>query len=215
MDNQLGGSDDKFKLLQLGNSSESVGLRHLLQFQNDDLDGSFRKVKPEEAAKSDISKANIGAKDIYGPLAHTNLSITLGCPGVNSNSFPSAVVDEKEHSKTSAIIHQGPKSRHLLPKPPKLALASGSEANAGISQIRVARPPAEGRGRNQLLPRYWPRITDQELQQLSGEYPLYYSFFHILIFHCSGFLLLFVDKIIYLQYRFYTNKFSFVAILGI
>lgn len=169
VDNQLGGSDDKFKLLQLGNSSESVGLRHLLQFRNDDLDGSFRKVKPEEAAKSDISKANIGAKDIYGPLAHTNLSITLGSPGINSNSFPSAVVDEKEHSKTSAIIHQGPKSRHLLPKPPKLALATGSEANAGISQIRVARPPAEGRGRNQLLPRYWPRITDQELQQLSGD----------------------------------------------
>jgi hypothetical protein len=37
--------------------------------------------------------------------------------------------------------------------------------------LRVARPPAEGRGRNQLLPRYWPRITDQELQQISGEYP--------------------------------------------
>ena len=39
--------------------------------------------------------------------------------------------------------------------------------------LRVARPPGEGRGRNQLLPRYWPRITDQELKQInSGEYPL-------------------------------------------
>lgn len=38
--------------------------------------------------------------------------------------------------------------------------------------LRVARPPGEGRGRNQLLPRYWPRITDQELKQInSGEYP--------------------------------------------
>uniref|UniRef100_A0A804NS25 Uncharacterized protein n=1 Tax=Zea mays TaxID=4577 RepID=A0A804NS25_MAIZE len=35
--------------------------------------------------------------------------------------------------------------------------------------LRVARPPAEGRGRNQLLPWYWPRITDQELQQISGD----------------------------------------------
>ncbi|KAH7291424.1 hypothetical protein KP509_29G016600 [Ceratopteris richardii] len=34
--------------------------------------------------------------------------------------------------------------------------------------IRVARPPVEGRGRNQLLPRYWPRITDQELQQITA-----------------------------------------------
>jgi hypothetical protein len=41
----------------------------------------------------------------------------------------------------------------------------------GFPHLRVARPPAEGRGRNQLLPRYWPRITDQELQQISGEYP--------------------------------------------
>jgi hypothetical protein len=39
--------------------------------------------------------------------------------------------------------------------------------------VRVARPPIEGRGRNQLLPRYWPRITDQELQQITArEYPL-------------------------------------------
>ncbi|KAK2632500.1 hypothetical protein EUGRSUZ_L01474 [Eucalyptus grandis] len=30
---------------------------------------------------------------------------------------------------------------------------------------------SQARGRNQLLPRYWPRITDQELQQISGEYP--------------------------------------------
>jgi hypothetical protein len=46
----------------------------------------------------------------------------------------------------------------------------------GFPHLRVARPPAEGRGRNQLLPRYWPRITDQELQQISGEYPLIFFF---------------------------------------
>ncbi|XP_039168559.1 B3 domain-containing protein Os07g0563300 [Eucalyptus grandis] len=28
---------------------------------------------------------------------------------------------------------------------------------------------SQARGRNQLLPRYWPRITDQELQQISGD----------------------------------------------
>lgn len=182
VDNQLGGS---IKLMQLGNSSEGAGLRHLLQFRNDDPDGSFGKTKLEEAAKPDVSKADIGAKGVYESLAHTNLSISLGSPGVNLSSFPSAVVDEKEHSKTSPFIQQGNRSRHLLPKPPKLALATGSEANAGMSQVRVARPPAEGRGRNQLLPRYWPRITDQELQQISGEYPFTVLFkINILIFHC-------------------------------
>lgn len=171
VDNQVGGSGDKMKLMQLGSISEGFGLRHLLPSRSDDLDGSLGKLKQEEATRLDISKSNIGAKDIYESLAQTNLSITLGSPAGNLNSFPGTTIDEKD-SKTSSIMQQGTRSRHLLPKPPKLALASGSEVNAGMSQIRIARPPAEGRGRNQLLPRYWPRITDQELQQISGEYPL-------------------------------------------
>ncbi|KAJ0088715.1 hypothetical protein Patl1_31545 [Pistacia atlantica] len=168
VDNHVGGSVEKMKLMQLGSTSNGVGLRHLLQFQSDDPDESFGKMKLEESAKPDISKANMGAKDIYESLAQTNLSITLGSSGGNLNPFP-GVVDEKEHNKSSSVIQQGTRARHLLPKPPKLALSTGSEANVGISQIRVARPPAEGRGRSQLLPRYWPRITDQELQQISGD----------------------------------------------
>ncbi|KAH6555175.1 hypothetical protein KP509_1Z276200 [Ceratopteris richardii] len=35
--------------------------------------------------------------------------------------------------------------------------------------VRIARPPSEGRGKNQLLPRYWPRVTDQELQLLTAK----------------------------------------------
>jgi hypothetical protein len=44
-----------------------------------------------------------------------------------------------------------------------------------ISHPRIGRPPADMKGKNQLLSRYWPRITDQELEKLSGEYPLYLS----------------------------------------
>lgn len=39
------------------------------------------------------------------------------------------------------------------------------------NHIRNGRPRGDARGKNQLLPRYWPRITDQELQKISGEYP--------------------------------------------
>lgn len=82
------------------------------------------------------------------------------------------MVDERVQNRTCSSLQQGLRSRHLLPKPPKSVLAEGLEGNPGIvSQIRFARPPGEGRGKNQLLPRYWPRITDQELQQISGEYP--------------------------------------------
>ncbi|KAL1289296.1 hypothetical protein HN51_057758 [Arachis hypogaea] len=44
----------------------------------------------------------------------------------------------------------------------QLALDSSSEA-----LVRNGRPRADARGRNQLLPRYWPRCTDLELQQIS------------------------------------------------
>ncbi|XP_072987612.1 B3 domain-containing protein Os07g0563300-like isoform X1 [Typha latifolia] len=37
------------------------------------------------------------------------------------------------------------------------------------AQVRNGRPRMDARGRSQLLPRYWPRITDQELQQISGD----------------------------------------------
>ncbi|KAK7246585.1 hypothetical protein RIF29_41454 [Crotalaria pallida] len=43
-----------------------------------------------------------------------------------------------------------------------LALDSSGEA-----QVRNGRPRADARGRNQLLPRYWPRCTDLELQQIT------------------------------------------------
>lgn len=210
VDNQLEGSSvDKMKLTQLGNNTECNGLRHLLQSQNADTNGSFRKLKLEEVfpsgeigstcfssfsracngssntTKLDMYKANTGTKDVCETLPQTNLSMSLGAPSPSKNSnLPSAVVDERENSKTSSPFLQVPRSRHLLPKPPRSDFASGLEANAGlVSQIRVARPPAEGRGRNQLLPRYWPRITDHELQQISGEYPsLHYFYIEVIYF---------------------------------
>jgi hypothetical protein len=41
------------------------------------------------------------------------------------------------------------------------------------AQMRNGRPRMDAKARSQLLPRYWPRITDQELQHLSSEYPTY------------------------------------------
>ncbi|XWS22079.1 hypothetical protein CRYUN_Cryun29cG0003600 [Craigia yunnanensis] len=188
-DNQLSGvSIENLKLIQLSNNAESIGLRQLLQLHNDDSSGSLGKMKQEEVLPparqigstyfSNINQASNGSvqavkptickANIYESLPQTNLSISLGGSLGNRNAFPGSVVDEK--GKLSSVLQQASKSRHLLPKPPKSVLAAGWEVNAGmVPQIRVARPPAEGRGRNQLLPRYWPRITDQELQQISGD----------------------------------------------
>ncbi|XVF65943.1 hypothetical protein PTKIN_Ptkin09bG0291600 [Pterospermum kingtungense] len=181
-------STENLKLMQLRNNAEGIGLRQLLQLRNDDSSGSLGQMKREEVLPlardigstylSNINQACNGSvqpvkptickANIYESLPQTNLSISLGGSLGNQNAFPGSVVDEK--GKMSSILQQASKSRHLLPKPPKSVIATGLEVNAGmVPQIRVARPPAEGRGRNQLLPRYWPRITDQELQQISGD----------------------------------------------
>lgn len=49
-------------------------------------------------------------------------------------------------------------------------LPNGAELQVD-TQFRNGRPRADGRGRSLLLPRYWPRFTDEELQQISGKYP--------------------------------------------
>jgi len=83
-----------------------------------------------------------------------------------------SVEDLRDQNKTISSFQQTQRARHLQPRPHKTGQTVASEASKEVlSHMRVARPPAEGRGRNQLLPRYWPRITDQELQQISGEYP--------------------------------------------
>ncbi|CAN1277212.1 B3 domain-containing transcription repressor VAL2 [Linum perenne] len=184
------GMDGDGSLLQLGNSTDSIGARQLLQLHGDDAKSSFSQMKQEarlshigeiggtsfshfnqasntfsQATKPEINRAIMGAKDLYDSLAQTNLTIALGSSLGSPTPF-GPPVDERAQSKTPPL--QGSRSRHLLPKPPKSNLVTGLEPNnVMVSPIRVARPPAEGRGRNQLLPRYWPRITDQELQQIS------------------------------------------------
>ncbi|XP_059668138.1 B3 domain-containing transcription repressor VAL2-like [Cornus florida] len=195
VDNQLdGGNIEKMKVEQLGSSADRSGLKHLLPSQDDNTNGSLGPTKQEELlpppgefgitcmsnfnqasigssqnAKLDMYKANMGVKDVYESLAQTNLTIALAAPSGKPIAFPGSVVEERE-LRTISSFQQGSKSHHLLPKPPKSFLAAGLDASANmVPQIRVARPPAEGRVKNQLLPRYWPRITDQELQQISGD----------------------------------------------
>lgn len=126
-----------------------------------------------QKARLDVSTSGMQAKDNFGSVAHPNLNITLGAPSGNLQATSNAIVDEREQRKMSDSFHQGfgpPPS--LLATPPKLTFSPTSDATQSVMpQIRVARPPIEGRGRHQLLPRYWPRITDQELQQITGEYP--------------------------------------------
>ncbi|KAA8550445.1 hypothetical protein F0562_002129 [Nyssa sinensis] len=187
---------DKGKLMLLSKTMEAKEPSYCPQTQKADINACIGQTKQEEImlpigeasmcfpnlvqqpvgsstfAKSDTGIPRQGVKDMYESLAQPSLGFSLSTPLDTPNSvlpFPGGVVDRREQNKVPPF-QQGQRTRHILPKPPKAGLTIGSEVNKGmISQPRVARPPAEGRGRNQLLPRYWPRITDQELQQLSGD----------------------------------------------
>ncbi|KAK2977126.1 hypothetical protein RJ640_017650 [Escallonia rubra] len=80
--------------------------------------------------------------------------------------------ETNDQSKVSGSYAQ--RGHPPLPVGKQLGSHNGT-FSSGETQVRNGRPRADSRGRNHLLPRYWPRITDQELQKLSGEYPLMLS----------------------------------------
>ncbi|XP_073291627.1 B3 domain-containing transcription repressor VAL1-like isoform X2 [Primulina huaijiensis] len=121
--------------------------------------------------KTDIGRPKQEVKDTHESLTQQSLNFSLATPLGSSSSrmpFVGEITEGVEQSKSS--FQHGKSTKQALSKPVKNSPASCSETNKGnIAQKRFARPPADGRGRTQLLPRYWPKITDQELQQLSGD----------------------------------------------
>jgi hypothetical protein len=113
-------------------------------------------------AENNSSNNNNNSNNNSELLAETCLSMSLSLANT-SNIERTIMLPPAELS--------GQRVRHFVPKPSKVIPFDTTKDLGLLPHMRVARPPAEGRGRNQLLPRYWPRITDQELQQISGEYP--------------------------------------------
>lgn len=141
-----------------------------------DVGREFSSVTPSLTfSKPDNNRTVLDVKDRNESDLQPSLNMTLATPSRISSfilPFSSGAVDGREQNNTPSPSFESPRSRPILPKPFKSGLNLSSESSKGvITQMRIARPPGEGRGKNQLLPRYWPRITDQELDKLSGEYP--------------------------------------------
>ncbi|CAA3005969.1 B3 domain-containing transcription repressor VAL2 isoform X1 [Olea europaea subsp. europaea] len=186
----IGGNLDKLKCTQSGDDAQNDCQTLLLPSGNDDPLVSLGPMKLEEGFPAsreighkllinsnlasiessqniDAYKAHIDVKNVHKSLIETNLSIALSA---SANTIPSYGVVADERESSISPFHQGCKPCHLLQRPPNSTVFAGLETNSSMtSQLRVARPPVEGRVKNQLLPRYWPRITDKELQQISGD----------------------------------------------
>lgn len=127
---------------------------------------------------------SLGLYNTKGAESDGNSLSVLNLPGMFGSSFEPYGDGERNQMKLPGMNPIRAKPRQLLPKqpqmhqpscleppkPPQMHPLSRPETPKETMQgpIRVARPPVEGRGRNQLLPRYWPRITDQELQQITA-----------------------------------------------
>ncbi|KAI3925094.1 hypothetical protein MKW98_009744 [Papaver atlanticum] len=181
------------KLLQMGKNIEVGGQISLLQSLRNDSNGQIKREQVPfgevwstgfsnlnqlpngscEIIKQVNIKEMLGVKNADESLSQTCLSINLGAPLGNTNlalTLSGSAIEGRDLSTFPSSYPHGQRSRNLLPRPPRVGLAIGSEGTKdAIPQVRVARPPVEGRGRNQLLPRYWPRITEEELQQISGD----------------------------------------------
>lgn len=91
--------------------------------------------------------------------------------------LPNTATEGREHNKALSAFEQMQMLHHHLGRLPKTSNAVASEVSKDmLPYVHVTRSPSQGQGRNQMLPRYWPRISDIELQQISGEYPLLIDF---------------------------------------
>jgi hypothetical protein len=72
-----------------------------------------------------------------------------------------------DHSKVSVTPIQQPTQS----PPTEKRSCSQNQTDSSEAHIRNGRARGDARVRSQLLPRYWPQITDEELQKISGEYP--------------------------------------------
>ena len=139
--------------------------------------------------------AKLSVKTTYWWLL--NLLRTIFCPGINCEEQRSSCLIKSQQpylkeessnppfglavpytSQDEANGQIGVSGTHLRPNSqPPLAKQYPSNLHSGLdssgeTQIRNGRPRSDGRGRNQFFSRYCPRFTDQDLQQISGEYPL-------------------------------------------
>ncbi|XP_078436033.1 B3 domain-containing protein Os07g0679700-like [Wolffia australiana] len=135
--------------------------RNVPAMEAPDSNGSLNHMKREDIILSvrDLGLSNFPILNQAGSCTKIHSwkevrsfeTIDLGCLGISLGTSSHHV------QKTQPKSHES--------NPPRCAEAS----TESFSHLRMTKPPAEGRSRSNLLPRYWPRITEQELKQISGD----------------------------------------------
>ncbi|CAH1448413.1 unnamed protein product [Lactuca virosa] len=125
-------------------------------------DPSERLVNDSWQITSDRAKATGVQYDGKHNLFQSFFSNELATP---VSSLPATFMAQDQKSE------KGKASGQFCPPPSVGKCCSSSNSPPGTSlesQTYSGKGHGEKRGRHQLIPRYWPRLTDQELQQISG-----------------------------------------------
>uniref|UniRef100_A0A0D9X2Y7 TF-B3 domain-containing protein n=1 Tax=Leersia perrieri TaxID=77586 RepID=A0A0D9X2Y7_9ORYZ len=146
------------------------------------LTRSQSALEPPQYTRRDENKDPTTESTTSESLSEACLNMSLGIASNGNKLEATSTVERPMLSPTTGFaegrelttalspFQHAQRARHFLTRPPRVGEGAVFDPTKDmLPHLRVARPPAEGRGRNQLLPRYWPRITDQELQQISGD----------------------------------------------
>ncbi|KAL9227870.1 hypothetical protein vseg_003511 [Gypsophila vaccaria] len=108
-------------------------------------------------------------KQIAETGGHAKLMITPSNSSGNQQFTSGTGTVEREQSNMSTVFNQESASPSFTPTPPILSSSPAADTISSLMpQLCLARCPAEGRGRHQLLSRYRPKLTNQELQEITG-----------------------------------------------
>ncbi|GMP74831.1 hypothetical protein CsSME_00032124 [Camellia sinensis var. sinensis] len=132
------------------------------------MNGSL-KLGASEILENGINSGEQASPSINVPQKSSFLKIDTSTSHFGLGVSSSSLNESNDQTKVSGCHAPRPTPPPLIGK--QFCGHNGVDSS-GETQIRNGRPRSDARSRNQLLPRYWPRITDQELQQISGKYPI-------------------------------------------
>ncbi|XP_043689046.1 B3 domain-containing protein Os07g0563300-like [Telopea speciosissima] len=145
------------------------GLQHSRRFA-----GDKESIEPKKGVIAEPGRNTPAAGINYEAHPNVNMSVQSIPKDDKSSShvgFGLPYASPNETNGPTKVF--GPQAQRQTPpsaitKPFLAGPHNGVESTAE-TLVRNGRPRGDTRGRHHLLPRYWPRITDQELQQISGD----------------------------------------------
>ncbi|XP_065020923.1 B3 domain-containing protein Os07g0563300-like isoform X4 [Musa acuminata AAA Group] len=144
--------------------NSDVLLKSFLLVGENDPDSTRKSVIPDPCSTSSgvkiEAKANSSIKLQPLPISKEDSSPLIGLAAPFSSTNGS-----REPMK---FLSNQPPQLTTSPLPKQFYPEGIADTELQI-QMRNGRARVDARSRTQLLPRYWPRITDQELQQISGD----------------------------------------------